>query len=142
CDLCLTATLTSTWAERSPLPWTARQEKLADFISLWTVIDCYGRNTPNVVFVIPLCRGLSTEVQVTRALVIYKKSYYELYGYTEREGRFAVLQAHRQTIIEAMWCSHEESKRTLEAVQMALEAVGTPYDCGYRRGLGSAAGDD
>ena len=89
-----------------------------------------------------LCRGLSTEVQVTRALVVYKKSYYELYGYTEREGRFAALHAHRRTIIEAMRYSHEENQRTLEAVRAAFEAVGIPYDCLYRGELGSVAGYD
>ena len=95
-----------------------------------------------MVFAIPLCRGLSTEVQVTRALVVYKKSYYELYGYIEREGRFAGLQAHRQAIIEAMRYSHEENQRTLEAVQAAFEVVGIPYDCLYRGELGSVAGYD
>src|SRR6266852_3313730 len=66
--------LTATRVERGPLPWTARQENLAGFLSLWTVVDCRGRNAPHVVCAIPLCRGLSTEVQVTRALVVYKKS--------------------------------------------------------------------
>ena len=42
------------------------------------------RDVPSVMRSIPVCRGLSTEVQVTRALVVYKKSYYELYGYTQR----------------------------------------------------------
>ena len=65
---------------------------------------------------IPVYRGLSTEVQVTRALVVYKKSYYELYGYTQRAGRFASLQGHHQASIEAMWHSHEENQRTLAAV--------------------------
>src|SRR5215510_9154592 len=91
---------------------------------------------------IPVYRGLSTKVQVTRALVVYKKSYYELYGYNEREGRFAALQAHRQTIIEPMLRSHEENQRTLEAVHTAFEAVGIPYDCLYRGELSSVAGYD
>lgn len=81
-------------------------------------------------------------MQVTRALVVYKKSYYERYGYTQRAGRFATLQAHRQAIIEAMQRSHEENQRTLEAVQAAFEAVGIPYDCLYRGELGSVAGYD
>ena len=96
----------------------------------------------HVVCAIPLYRGLSTAVQVTRALVVYKKSYYELYGYAEREGRFAALQAHRQAIIEPMRLSHAENKRTLEAVQTAFEVVGIPYDCLYRGELGSVAGYD
>jgi NAD+ kinase len=91
---------------------------------------------------IPVCRGLSTEVQVTRALVVYKKSYYELYGYTQRAGRFALLQGHRQAIIEAMWYSHEENQRTLAAVQTAFDGVGIPYDCLYRGELTSVAGYD
>jgi NAD+ kinase len=81
-------------------------------------------------------------VQVTRALVVYKKSYYELYGYTERAGRFASLQGRRQAIIEAMWHSHQENQRTLAAVQAAFEAVGMPYDCLYRGELTSVAGYD
>jgi NAD+ kinase len=95
-----------------------------------------------VIFSIPVCRGLSTEVQVTRALVVYKKSYYELYGYTQRAGRFAALQKHRQTIIEPMQRSHEENQRALAAVQAAFEAVGMPYDCLYRGELTSVAGYD
>ena len=73
-----------------------------------------------------------------------EKSYYELYGYTEREGRFAALQAYRQAIIEPMQRSHEENQRTLEAVQRAFEVVGIPYDCLYRGelGAGDAAGSD
>lgn len=81
-------------------------------------------------------------MQVTRALVVYKKSYYELYGYTQRAGRFAALQGHRQAIIEAMQRSHEENQRTLAAVQAAFEAVGMPYDCLYRGELTSVAGYD
>ena len=91
---------------------------------------------------IPVCRGLSTEVQVTRVLVVYKKSYYELYGYTQRAGRFASLQGHRQAIIEAMRYSHEENQRTLAAVQAAFEVVGIPYDCLYRGEFTSVAGYD
>ena len=56
---------------------------------------------------IPVYRGLSTEVQVTRALVVYKKSYYELYGYTQRAGRFASLQGHHQAIIEEYYATRE-----------------------------------
>ena len=96
----------------------------------------------SVVFAVPLYRGSSTEVQVTRELVVYKKSYYELYGYTEREGRFAALQAHRQSIIEPMQRSHEENQRALEAVHTAFAAVGIPYDCIYRGELRNVAGYD
>lgn len=81
-------------------------------------------------------------MQVTRALVVYKKSYYELYRYTEREGRFAALQAHRQSIIEPMQRSHEENQRTLEAVHTAFAEVGIPYDCIYRGELRNVAGYD
>jgi NAD+ kinase len=91
---------------------------------------------------ISVYRGLSTEVQVTRALVVYKKSYYELYGYTQRAGRFASLQGHHQAIIEAMWHSHEENQRTLAAVQAAFEVARLPYDCLYRGELTSVAGYD
>jgi NAD+ kinase len=97
---------------------------------------------PYVTHSIPVCRGLLTTVQVTRALVVYKKSYYELYGYTERAGRFASLQGHRQAILEAMWLSHEENQRTLTAVQAAFDGVGLPYDCLYRGEITSVAGYD
>jgi NAD+ kinase len=97
---------------------------------------------PYVLCSIPVCRGLPTQVQVTRALVVYKKSYYELYGYTQRAGRFASLQGHHQTIIEAMRLSHEENQRTLATVQAAFDAVGIPYDCLYRGELTSVAGYD
>jgi NAD+ kinase len=100
------------------------------------------RAVPSVMRSIPVYRGLSTEVQVTRALVVYKKSYYELYGYTQRAGRFVSLQGHRQAIIEAMWHSHEENQRTLAAVQAALDGVGMPYDCLYRGEFTSVAGYD
>jgi NAD+ kinase len=100
------------------------------------------RDVPSMRRSIPVCRGLSTEVQVTRALVVYKKSYYELYGYTQRAGRFASLQGHHQAIIEAMWHSHEENQRTLAAVQAAFDGVGIPYDCLYRGEFTSVAGYD
>ena len=98
------------------------------------------RDVPYVMRSIHIYRGLPTEVQVTRALVVYKKSYYELYGYTQRAGRFASLQGHHQAIIEAMWYSHEENQRTLAAVQAAFDGVGIPYDCLYRGELTSVAG--
>jgi len=81
-------------------------------------------------------------VQVTRALVVYKKSYYELYGYTERVGRFAALQGHRLAIIEAMRQSHTANQHTLVAVQHALSTLGIPYDCLYRGELSPVAGYD
>jgi NAD+ kinase len=83
-----------------------------------------------------------TAVQITRALVVYKKSYYELYGYTQLAGRFAALQGHRQAIIDAMRHSHEENQRTLVTVQDALAAVGIPYDCLYRGDFTTVAGYD
>ena len=97
---------------------------------------------PQMVFAILVYQGLLTEVQVTRALVVYKKSYYEIYGYSQRQGRFAARQGHRQAIVEAMRRSHEENQRTLEAVQAAFVAVGMAYDCLYRGELGSVAGYD
>lgn len=81
-------------------------------------------------------------MHISRALVVYKKSYYELYGYTEREGRFAALQPHHKGIIDVMRRSHEENRRTLEAVQEAFVAVRLPYDCLYRGELTSVAGYD
>src|SRR5262245_1054224 len=99
-------------------------------------------DVPSVMRSIPVCRGWPTAVQVTRALVVYKKSYYELYGYTQRAGRFASLQGHRQAIIEPMWHSHEENQRTLAAVQAAFDGVEIPYDCLYRGEITSVAGYD
>src|SRR4029450_11532437 len=91
---------------------------------------------------IPVYRGLPTAVQVTRALVVYKKSYYELYGYTQRAGRFASLQGHHQAILDASGRRHEERQRTLAAVQAAFDGVGIPYDCLYRGEFTSVAGYD
>lgn len=73
---------------------------------------------------------------------MYKKSYYELYGYTQQEGPGAVVQPQRQTIIDAMRHSHEANCSTLVAVQQAFEAVGLPYDCLYRGDLTTLDGYD
>jgi NAD+ kinase len=77
-----------------------------------------------------------------RVLVVYKKSYYEMYGYAHRNGRFAALQAHRSPIIEAMRLSHEENQYTLMAVYAALKALQLPYDAVYRGEFQSVAGYD
>lgn len=71
-------------------------------------------------------------MQIQRVLVVYKKSYYELYGYEHHERHFEALEARHHPIIRAMQLSHEENKRTLARVREALEAVGLPYDCIYR----------
>ncbi|MGQ4809839.1 NAD kinase [Candidatus Entotheonellaceae bacterium PAL068K] len=76
-------------------------------------------------------------MQISRVLVVYKKSYYELYGYEHRERRFAALQQRHHPLIESMRLSHEENQRTLADIQAALEAVALPYDCLYRGELDS-----
>jgi NAD+ kinase len=74
--------------------------------------------------------------------VVYKKSYYELYGYEHRERHFKKLQKHHHPIIEAMQLSHAENQRTLTAVRAALEALHVPYDCIYRGELKRVSGYD
>ena len=90
----------------------------------------------------PTCKGSVTEVQISRLLVVYKKSYFELYGYEHRERRFAALQKRHHPIIQAMQCSHEENQRALTAVCEALETRGIPYDCIYRGELKDTTGYD
>lgn len=81
-------------------------------------------------------------MQIHRVLVVYKKSYYELYGYEHRERHFEALEARHHPIIRSMQLSHEENKRTLAQVCEALEAVSLPYDCIYRGQLKSDDGYD
>jgi NAD+ kinase len=81
-------------------------------------------------------------LQISRVLVVYKKSYYELYGYEHRDRHRAALQQRHAAIVHTMWLSHEENRRTLAAVCAALEAVRLPYDCIYRGELDSVAGYD
>jgi NAD+ kinase len=85
---------------------------------------------------------LFTELQISRVLVVYKKSYYELYGYEHREHRFAALLERHHPIVHTMRLSHEENQRTLADVCAALEAVGLSYDCVYRGQLGQTTGYD
>ena len=78
-------------------------------------------------------------MQITRVLVVYKKSYYELYGSEHSEHHFAALQARQHPIVQTLQHSHAENQRTLEAVCTALEAVGLSYDCLYRGDLESVS---
>ena len=78
-------------------------------------------------------------MQISRALVVYKKSYYELYGYEHREHHFTALQQRRHPLIEPMRLGHEENQRALADVCAAMEAVTLPYDCIYRGELKSVA---
>jgi NAD+ kinase len=81
-------------------------------------------------------------LQIARVLVVYKKSYYELYKYDYRERYLARLQQHYPAIVHTMRLSHEENQRTLAAVQQALEALSLRYDCVYRGDLERTTGYD
>jgi NAD+ kinase len=81
-------------------------------------------------------------LQISRALVIYKRSYYELYKYDHRERHLARLWEHHPEIVRTMRLSHDENQRTLVAVQEALEALSLPYDCVYRGSLEQTLGYD
>jgi NAD+ kinase len=85
---------------------------------------------------------LFTGLQIQRVLVVYKKSYYELYGYEERERHFNALESRHHLIIRSMQLSHEENKQALAQVCEALDAVGLPYDCIFRGELESTDGYD
>src|SRR5262245_37143001 len=91
---------------------------------------------------IPLHKGLSTGLQISRVLVVYKKSYYELYKYEHRQRYLAALRQRHPQIIQTMRLSHEENQRTLAAVCASLAALHLPYDCVYRGDLNSIAGYD
>lgn len=75
-----------------------------------------------------------------RALVIYKKSYYELYGYAHPTDPTTPLPP--PTVLETLRLSHLENQRTLEAVQAAFTAAGCPYDLLYRGDLQAVQGYD
>jgi NAD+ kinase len=81
-------------------------------------------------------------LQISRVLVIYKKSYYERYRYDHRERHLARLQQQYPAIVHTMRLSHEENQRTLTAVQHALEALSLQYDCLYRGDLKPMTGYD
>lgn len=79
---------------------------------------------------------------ISRVLVVYKKSYYELYGYEHRERHFTALQKRQHPIVHNMRLSHEENQQTIAAVCSALETVGLPYDCIYRGELKNTSAYD
>ena len=74
-----------------------------------------------------------------RALVVYKKSHYELY---ESRTGFQSLHHQAHPFVRSMMLSHEANQRTLAAVHRAFEAVGLAYQCIYRGELRSADGFD
>jgi NAD+ kinase len=75
-------------------------------------------------------------------LVVYKRSYYELYKYEHRERHLTRLQQDHPAIVHTMQLSHEENQRTLAAVCQALETLSLPYDSLYRGDLSPATGYD
>ena len=74
-----------------------------------------------------------------RALVVYKKSHYELY---ESRTGIRTLREQAHPFVRSMMSSHEANQRTLAAVHRAFEAAGVLYDCIYRGELRSAEGYD
>lgn len=80
-------------------------------------------------------------MQIVRLLVVYKKSYYELYGYEDRKRRDGVEQRNA-SIIQTMERSHEENRQTLATVCQVLDAAHVPYDCIYRGELEPISGYD
>lgn len=74
-----------------------------------------------------------------RALVVYKKSQYELY---ESRTGIRTLREQAHPFVRTMMLSHEANQRTLAAVHRAFEAAGVLYDCIYRGELRSAEGYD
>ena len=74
-------------------------------------------------------------MQISRLLVVYKKSYYELYGYEKRNRDLETLPPQQRPMIQAMRLSHEENQRTLTAVCHALDALNVSYDRLYRGDL-------
>lgn len=81
-------------------------------------------------------------LQISRILVVYKKSYYERYQYERRERYLAALRQRQPQVVHTMQLSHEENQRTLAAVCTALSKRGLPYDCVYRGDLTSVDGYD
>ena len=74
-----------------------------------------------------------------RALVVYKKSHYELY---ESRTGIRTLRQQAHPFVRSMMLSHEANQRTLAAVHRAFEAVGLPYRCIYRGELRDTDGYD
>ncbi len=74
-----------------------------------------------------------------RALVVYKKSHYELY---ESRTGIGTLRKQVHPFVQTMKSSHDANQRTLAAVHRAFEAVGVSYDCIYRGALRSVEGYD
>ena len=74
-----------------------------------------------------------------RALVVYKRSHYELY---ESRTGIRTLREQAHPFVRSMMLSHEANQRTLAAVHRAFDAVGMTYDCIYRGELRSADGYD
>jgi NAD+ kinase len=72
-----------------------------------------------------------------RALVVYKKSQYELY---ESRTGIRALREQAHPFVRSMMLSHDANQRALSAVHRAFEAVGVVYDCIYRGELRSAEG--
>lgn len=81
-------------------------------------------------------------MQPARVLIVYKKSYYDLYRYEHRTRHFAALQERHHSIIHTMRASHDENQRTLAAVCAELEAADVPYDSIYRGQLEQVEGYD
>ena len=74
-----------------------------------------------------------------RALVVYKKSHYELY---ESRTGIQTLGQQAHPFMRSMMLSHDANQRSLAAVHRAFEAVGVAYHCIYRGELRSADGFD
>lgn len=81
-------------------------------------------------------------MRFSRLLVVYKKSYYELYGYEHHERHFTALQKRHHPIVDTLRLSHEENQRTIAAVCSALDAAHLPYACIYRGQLTTLSGYD
>ncbi len=81
-------------------------------------------------------------MQIVRLLVVYKKSYYELYGYDDRERHDGAAQQRSASMVETMKRSHEENRQALLAVCQVLETASIPYDCIYRGELKPISGYD
>lgn len=81
-------------------------------------------------------------MHISRLLVVYKKSYYELYGYEKRKRDLETLPSQQRPMIQAMRLSHEENQRTLTAVCHALDTLNVSYDYLYRGDLKPVTGYD
>ncbi|WP_179131597.1 NAD(+)/NADH kinase [Candidatus Entotheonella palauensis] len=81
-------------------------------------------------------------MQIVRLLVVYKKSYYELYGDESQKRRDGTARQRYASIRQTMECSHEENQQTLTTVCQVLEAANVSYDCIYRGELEPISGYD